>query len=94
MRLDGERVLLEGPVNIETAPALFAQARATCRDGATLLDFAAVGEVDSAAVAMVVALLRDAEAAGRRLALANVPAAMATLAELYSVADVIAPPRP
>ncbi|MCZ7563033.1 MAG: STAS domain-containing protein [Burkholderiales bacterium] len=94
MRLDGERVLLEGPVTIATVPALFARARAACRDGATVLDFAAVGEVDSAAVAMAVALLREAAAAGRRFAVANVPAAMATLAELYSVTDVIAAPRP
>jgi len=93
MRRDGDRLVLEGPVNIETVPAIFEHARQACREGAALVDFAAVKEVDSAAVAMAVALLREAEAAGRRLAIANVPAAMANLAELYSVSDIIAASR-
>jgi phospholipid transport system transporter-binding protein len=93
MRRDGDRVVLEGPVNIETAPAVFAQALQACREGAALVDFGAVEEVDSAAVAMVLALLREAETDGRRIAIANVPPAMANLAELYSVSDVIAASR-
>jgi len=93
MRRDGDRLVLEGPVNFETAPALFAQAREACREGAALVDFAAVDDVDSAAVAMALALLREAKAEGRRIAIANVPAAMANLVELYAVPDIIAASR-
>ncbi|MCC6611481.1 MAG: STAS domain-containing protein [Burkholderiales bacterium] len=93
MRREGDRLVLEGPVNFETAPALFADARKACREGAAIVDFAAVGAIDSAAVAMALALLREAQAEGRQVAIANVPAAMANLASLYSVSDIIAASR-
>ena len=88
-RRDGERLVLEGPVTIQTVPALLGEARAACRDGARRVDFAAVEDVDSAALALAVALLREAAADGRGLEFANLPAAMVKLAELYSVSGLI-----
>ena len=39
MRHDGDTLHLEGPVTMETVPALLTGARAACRNGATRIDF-------------------------------------------------------
>lgn len=89
MRREGDRLLLEGPLGIETVPAVLPQASAACRDGVRVIDLHAVSEVDSAALALAVELLREARAAGREIAFANVPQAMQKLARLYAVSDLI-----
>ena len=86
---DGERLRLQGPVTITTVSALLSQLREQLEPGVQTLDFAAVTEVDSAAVALALECLREA---GRRklvLTLANLPAAMRNLAELYAVSNLL-----
>jgi ABC-type transporter Mla MlaB component len=53
-----------------------------------VIDFGRVG-VDSAAVALALALVREARALGRSIEFANLPPALANLASLYAVADFI-----
>jgi phospholipid transport system transporter-binding protein len=86
---DGNRLRLDGAVTIETAAAVLGEAARAVRDGIEVVDFGAVSEVDSAAVALALALVREARGAGRTIAFANVPPALANLARLYSVADFI-----
>jgi phospholipid transport system transporter-binding protein len=88
-RRDGNRLVLEGAVTVETVPALLEEGRAQLRDGVDVVDFGAVTAVDSAAVALAVAWLREARAAGRGLAFANPPPALRNLARLYAVDDLI-----
>ncbi len=76
-------------MTIETVAQLLAEAAQQVRDGAEVVDFAAVSEVDSAAVALALALAREARTAGRSIQFANLPAAAANLASLYAVADFI-----
>ena len=82
-------MLLEGAVTVETVPALLEEGRAQLRDGADTIDFGAVTEVDSAAVALAIAWLREARAAGRVLRFVNPPPALRNLARLYAVDDLI-----
>ena len=89
LRRQGDRLLVEGPLGIETVPAVLREASAACRDGVRVVDLAAVSQVDSAALALVVELLREARAAGREVAFANLPPAMQKLAHLYAVSDLI-----
>ena len=84
MRREGNRLLLEGAVTMDTVPALMPQARAALGEGDTELDFGGATAVDSAAIAMALELRR---AAGGRLSMVNLPASALNLAALYSVTD-------
>ena len=84
MRRDGNRLLLEGAVTMDTVPALLTQGRAALAEGVEVLDFAATSTIDSAAIAMALELRR---ASNGRLAMANLPASALNLARLYSVSD-------
>ena len=89
LRREGDRLLLEGKLGIETVPAVLREVRAACQDGVRVVDLTGVSEVDSAALALVVELLRETRAAGREVAFANLPPAMEKLAQLYAVSDLI-----
>ena len=86
---EGDRLLLQGPVTISTVAAILAQARTLLAQGVAVLDFAAVTEVDSAAVALALECLREARRRKLALSLANLPEAMRNLAELYAVAELL-----
>jgi len=84
-RREGNRLLLDGAVNVDTVPALLLEGATQLRDGAEIVDFAAVTKVDSTAVALAMTWLREARAAGRRIAFVNLPPAMVNLGRLYGV---------
>lgn len=69
--LNAAQVLREGAAAIGT--------------GDSRIDFSAVQRCDSSAVACVLAWLRDAQAAGRRLELVALPRDLLSLAKLYGV---------
>jgi phospholipid transport system transporter-binding protein len=92
-RREGNRLLLEGAVTVATVPSLLDAGAAQLRDGVEVVDFAAVTEVDSAALALALAWLRAAQASGRTLRFANLPPAMANLARLYAVDELLPPAR-
>ncbi len=94
LRREGDRLLVDGPLGIETVPTLLPAASAACRDGVRVVDLGGVSDVDSAAVALALELVREAEAAGRKLVFANLPEAMEKLARLYAVSELIAEDRP
>jgi phospholipid transport system transporter-binding protein len=85
----GDRLLIDGPLDIEHARSVLRDAAAACGDGVRIVDLSGVSVVDSAAVALALELERAAAAAGRKLAFANLPQAMQELARLYAVAEMI-----
>jgi phospholipid transport system transporter-binding protein len=92
MTRDGDRVSLSGPLNLQTVPAVFRFGLDSFADGARVVDFAAVTEVDSSAVAMAIEWLRARPAgAGDKPALQflNLPEGFVSLARLYGVADLL-----
>ena len=77
LRRDGDRVLFSGTLDRAAATALWSQAAATSA-GARVLDVAAVAAVDSAGLAMLVALagrMQDARVEGAPQGLADLLAA-------------------
>ena len=86
-RREGNLLRLDGAVTIQTAAGVLAEAVGQIRDGVEVVDFGGVSEVDSSAVALAMALLREARGAGRTITFANLPPAMLNLATLYAVAD-------
>jgi ABC-type transporter Mla MlaB component len=86
---EGDRLLFEGAVTIATVSALLAQSRLLLAQGVAVLDFKGVTEVDSAAVALALECLREAGRRKLALSLANLPAAMQHLAQLYAVSELL-----
>ena len=68
---------------------MLAAAAALKLPGAGEVDLAAVEGIDSAAVAVLLALKRRAADEGRPLRFVGIPAALASLAELYGVKEIL-----
>lgn len=71
------------------AAALMDVGATAIRSGDLSFDLGAVQQVDSAAVALLLAWQREAQSKGGRLALTNVPPALLNLASLYGVDSLL-----
>ncbi|MFZ5541796.1 MAG: STAS domain-containing protein [Pseudomonadota bacterium] len=71
------------------AVALLGRGIDAIRAGDASFDLSAVREVDSSAVALLLAWQREAQARGARLVLSGLPPALKSLAELYGVDELI-----
>ncbi|MFN3564571.1 MAG: lipid asymmetry maintenance protein MlaB [Burkholderiaceae bacterium] len=71
------------------AAALLGQGIDAIRAGDANFDLSAVRQVDSSAVALLLAWQREAQSRGTRLALSGLPPAVASLAKLYGVDELI-----
>lgn len=91
IRREADRIELQGPVTLATVPDLVALGEPLIRQGSAVVDFSKVSEVDSAAVALALEWMRQAEALGHSLSFANLPVAMSNLAGLYGVSGFISP---
>lgn len=91
IRREGEALMIEGAVTLDTVPGLISAAEEQFRQGADVIDFAAVTEVDSAAVALALEWVRRAERANVALRLINLPISMQNLARLYGVSELLQP---
>ena len=81
---------LEGPLTVRTVPAMLEIGRRRAAEGDLVVDFSAVEEADSAALALLLDWLRVSRAAGHRLQLKALPQGLATLAALYDI-DTLLP---
>ena len=89
IRREGDSLILEGPVTLDTVPGLVGPAEEHLRQGVRVVDFRNVTEVDSAAVALALEWLRRGAEGKTGLRLANLPAAMENLAKLYGVSELL-----
>lgn len=89
IRREGERMVVEGALTLANVAALLDEGKAAIGAGARSVDLAGVGELDSSALALLLAWLRDARRQGRELAFTNLPQGLTTIARLYGVADLL-----
>ena len=89
IRRENDSLVLEGAVTLDTVAAMVGAVEEHLRQGARVVDFREVTEVDSAAVALALEWLRHAEESKTGLRLTNLPAAMQNLAKLYGVSDLL-----
>jgi len=89
IRREGARILVSGPVTLANAAQVLEEGRRHFAEGARTVDLGEVTELDSAALALALAWLRDARAAKRELAFANLPQALQALARLYGVEELL-----
>lgn len=85
IRVDGDRVAVEGDITLDALATWLDTPVAWPAVPVTTVDFGAVGAVDSAAIALLLAWQRAARAAGVELRLHGAPPAVASLAALYGV---------
>lgn len=71
------------------AADVLAEGAAALAAGESAFDLSPLTEVDTAAVAVLLAWQRQAQAAGRSLQLTGAPAALLSLASLYGVSSLL-----
>lgn len=89
MERAGDSVRVSGAMTYGNARRLLELGLAQIDGGATRFDLAPVRELDSASLSVVFAWQRAAAARGSRLAFANPPPSLLTLAELYGVSQLL-----
>jgi phospholipid transport system transporter-binding protein len=89
---EGGRCTVQGPVNLEHAVALLERGNELFTAPQMTLDLAAVTEVDSTALSLLLEWRREAARNGRSIRYLNLPANLRSLAELYGVAELLANP--
>ena len=83
---EGDQLKVAGPLNIESVSALLTQSSGML-NGVTVVDLGGVTEVDSAAVSLLLEWRRQAQ--NTTLRFAHLPTALASLADLYGVTELI-----
>ena len=82
-------MVVSGPVTLGNVADLLAEGRRYLAEGVATVDLGEVTEMDSAALALCLAWLRDARAAGGSLVFANLPESLQTIARLYGVHSLL-----
>ena len=87
-RHDG-RMVVSGPVTLANVAGLLEEGRRHLAEGVSSVDLGEVTEMDSAALALCLAWLRDAKARGAALTFSNLPESLQTIARLYGVEKLL-----
>lgn len=93
IRREGRKIMVSGPVTLANAARVLEEGRQHLAEGARMVDFGEVTEMDSALLALALAWLREAREAKRELAFANLPESLQTISRLYGV-DTLLPVKP
>jgi phospholipid transport system transporter-binding protein len=80
---------VSGAVTLANVAGLLEEGRRHLGEGVRSVDFGEVTEMDSAALALCLAWLRDAKAAGAAITFSNLPESLQTIARLYGVHDLL-----
>jgi len=86
--LDG-RLTIRAAMKMDTAAGLLAAADPHVRAADCVLDLAAVPALDSAALTVVLGLVRTARETGHRFSIVNAPEVFGSLAALYGVDELL-----
>ena len=89
IRRDGERMVVSGALTLTNVAAVLGEGNAAIGEGVRTVDLAEVGELDSSALALLLAWLREARRLNRGLAFANLPQGLTAIARLYGVAELL-----
>ena len=89
IRREGERMVLSGALTLANVAAVLREGAAAIGEGVRTVDLGEIGELDSSALALLLAWLREAKRQNRELAFANLPQGLTTIARLYGVAELL-----
>lgn len=86
---DTDRVAIAGNMTMDAARALLERGVGALSAGEPVFDLSGVAEADSSGIAVLFGWQRAAAARGRTLRVANPPASLVSLAEVYGVSDLL-----
>ena len=86
---DGGRCTVQGPMNLDNVVQLLAEGNGQFTASEVTIDLAAVTEVDSAALSLLLEWRREAGRNGRAIRYLNLPANLKSLAELYGIIELL-----
>lgn len=89
IKREGERMMIDGALTLGNVAALLREGNAAIAGGVRTADLSGVGELDSSALALLLAWRREAKRLNRDLELANLPEGLTTIARLYGVAEFL-----
>ena len=89
IRREGDRMVVGGALTLASVAAVLREGSAVIGQGVRTVDLAEVGELDSSALALLLAWMREAKKHNRELQFANLPQGLTTIARLYGVADLL-----
>ena len=84
---DANLCRLGGDVTLDTVPDLLEKIRPLIRSGVDTIDCAAIANVDSSALGLILACKREAAGLQQSLKVTNLPQSLGSLASLYGVAE-------
>lgn len=85
----GDGLAVSGDMTMEAAAALLADGNACIATVQPCFDLAGVANIDSSCLAVLFGWQRTALVQGKTLALANPPASLISLAEVYGVTELL-----
>jgi len=88
---EGDRWTFQGALTFDGAMAVLRASDRLALPASGTVDLGGMAHADSAALAVLLALRRRAEAEGRKLAFAGVPPMLDSLARVYGIDTLIAP---
>ena len=86
---DGGRCTMRGPITIDNVVSLLAEGNGLFTSVQATVDLAAVTDVDSSALSLLLEWRREAGRSGRSIRYLNLPSNLKSLAELYGVTELI-----
>ena len=86
---DGERMRVSGPLTLATVAGALREGNDAIAQGAREIDLAGVEELDSSALALLLAWLREARRRDLSLRFSSLPEGLTTIAKLYGVAELL-----
>ncbi|BBE50036.1 hypothetical protein OYT1_ch0463 [Ferriphaselus amnicola] len=86
---EGNLLYVSGALTMETVAALRDLDVSVDETSALVIDLAKVETVDSAAVGLLLAWLRQAQERGMTLSYTNLPSNLVSLAQMYGVAELL-----
>ena len=89
IRREGERMLVSGPLTLASVTAVLREGNVAIGEGVRTVDLSDVGELDSSALALLLAWLREAKRLKREISFANLPQGLTSIARLYGVAELL-----
>ncbi|MSQ49969.1 MAG: STAS domain-containing protein [Betaproteobacteria bacterium] len=89
IRRQGDRLLVSGALTLASVKAVLLEGSTAIGQGVRSVDLGEVDELDSSALALLIAWLREAKRLKRALVFTNLPPGLTTIARLYGVADLL-----
>ena len=86
---NGDNLQISGPLTLDTVKPLFIAGLQAAGKKSLVVDLSQVEAVDSAAVSLMLAWLRDAQRNQVDISFTHVPNNLLSLARLYGVADLL-----